>query len=175
MRDTPHVLMGVRASGVPDSSQSCVAKNDSRGVFVNSTLRASSTKTPNIAKKNSFHAGDPNMMATSPMKTRISPNVCGSPGGYFKYFRGTYPKNLQHKFTLPSEVHNTVVPGKWAEKRQKGLKSCGLQIPYSISKSFLCLGETLTCACSARLLRDPPWPYRENKAHNTHTNQQDNS
>ena len=122
MRDTPHVLMGVRASGVPDSSQSCVAKNDSRGVFVNSTLRASSTKTPNIAKKNSFHAGDPNMMATSPMKTRISPNVCGSPGGYFKYFRGTYPKNLQHKFTLPSEVHNTVVPGKWAEKKAKGPK-----------------------------------------------------
>ena len=122
MRDTPHVLMGVRASGVPDSSQSCVAKNDSRGVFVNSTLRASSTKTPNIAKKNSFHAGDPNMMATSPMKTRISPNVCGSPGGYFKYFRGTYPKNLQHKFTLPSEVHNTVVPGKWAGKKAKGPK-----------------------------------------------------
>ena len=52
---------------------SLAARNDSGGVFVNSKLRASSTIPRKITKF--FDTGSLSTMATSPMKTRLSPKV----------------------------------------------------------------------------------------------------
>ena len=89
LRDAPDgVYEGVGCA----RQQSEAARNDSRGVFANSKLRPSSTQNSQNRKTIPFHAREPSAMATSPMKKRLSPKVCCSPGGCFGFdlFFGTY-------------------------------------------------------------------------------------
>ena len=91
LRDAPDgVYEGVGCA----RQQSEAARNDSRGVIVNSKLRPSSTKNSQNGKSISFHAREPSAMDTSPTKKRLSLKVCCSPGGCFNLFsrcgRNTY-------------------------------------------------------------------------------------
>lgn len=70
-----------------------VARNDSYGVFVRSKLRASSTKKSAKALNTLFRARE--LMATPPMKKRLLPNFCWSPGGFFNQKADVFEKKVQ--------------------------------------------------------------------------------
>ena len=76
-------------------------------------------KLPN-RKTNSFHAREPSAMATSPMKKRISPKVCYSPGRCFGLFlgrsRNTYYGERENY--VPVRACTSLSP----KKGKKGLK-----------------------------------------------------
>ena len=80
-RNSGTLLMGcVTASGAPDGNRKA-SRSDSRGVFVGSKLRASSTKIFQNRENISIHARELNTMSTSSMQKRLLPRVCCSPGG----------------------------------------------------------------------------------------------
>ena len=111
LRDAPdEVYEGVGCT----RQQSKAARNDSRGVFVNSKLRPSRTKNSENRKTISFHAREPSAMATSPVKRRLSPKNCSSPGRCLIY-SWNVAKHLR-KRKLRSRVRH------WAQTRAKKVK-----------------------------------------------------
>ena len=170
----------VRASGAP-RRQLQAARNDSRGVFVNSKSRAGSTKKNEI--NISFHAGEASMIGghMTDEKSDFTKECAVLQAGVFWSVLGTsYPQKLwRKKITSPLAQALILILSQWAKKKvkKKGKKSCGflqlfrsiffseilkyassLQIPCSISKSFVYHGETPTRArlLNDRFLRDPP-------------------
>ena len=118
LRDAPDgVCEGVGCA----RQQSEAARNDSRGVFVNSNLRPSSTKNSQDRKTTSSHAREPSAMATSPTKKRFSPRKKLSSRRVFLLILGAYPKRTR-KRTLRS-CESTILGPK---KGSKGPKSSGL-------------------------------------------------
>ena len=98
-------------------------------------------------------------MAISPMKKRLSPKVCCSPGGSFYLVLERSRNTYGPKKNIP--VRGCTSLG--SKKGEKGRKSSGflficinssetsiygswLQIPYSIFKSYVYFAETPTCA-----------------------------
>ena len=82
LRDAPDaVCEGVGCA----RQQSWAARNNSQGVLVNSKLRASITKNPK-SQEYLFSRTRAYTIATSSMKTRLSPNVCCSSGRYYELF-----------------------------------------------------------------------------------------
>ena len=80
-RNSWTLLMGcVTVSGAPDSSRRHPEATH-EVFFVDSKLRASSTKISQNRKNISINAREPNAMRTSSMKKRLLPRVCCSPGG----------------------------------------------------------------------------------------------
>ena len=70
----------VRASGAQGSSRR-QPETPHEVFLVNLKLQASSIKISQNRKIISFHAQEPSITATSPIKTWLSPNVCWSLGG----------------------------------------------------------------------------------------------
>ena len=114
----------VRASGAPDSSWR-QPENGSRGDFVNSKLRASSTKTSQNRTNGSLHLPEGGTIATSPMRKLLSPKFRWSPRGSFEL--------------LCSPEYSADVPIKNAEKQiinpVSGSKLLG---PRRIRFLFIC-------------------------------------
>ena len=101
--------------------QSEAAKNGSRGVLVISKLRPSSTKNSQNRKAISFHAREPSAMATSPMKKRLPPKVCCSPGGCFYLFLGLTRNTCGRENYVPVRACTSLGPNKGYTKRAKKL------------------------------------------------------
>ena len=101
MRDAPdEVYEGVGCT----RQQSKAARNDSRGVFVNSKLRPSRTKNSENRKTISFHAREPSAMATSHMKNDFHQTYAVLQADDFIYSWDVPETRAEEKTMFPGEL-----------------------------------------------------------------------